>query len=97
MFAGLFWSNLIRELKKHWSTPSLFHPHEERRMGFENLHDISKALFVKIWWNLRTNSRNIYPEEDDNWIEVKALGHIIPVCFDYDKTIVLVKEIVEEG
>lgn len=29
-------------------------PKEEGGIGFRSMHDVSKALFCKLWWNIRT-------------------------------------------
>lgn len=29
-------------------------PKEEGSLGFRSLHDVSKALFAKLWWRFRT-------------------------------------------
>ncbi|XP_059290294.1 uncharacterized protein LOC132043850 [Lycium ferocissimum] len=40
---------------KHWATwTTLCHPQEEGGMGFKSLQDVSKVLFAKLWWNMRT-------------------------------------------
>lgn len=55
MFARFFWSNSIGNSSRHWSTwTTLCHPQEEGGVGFKSLQDISKALFAKLWWNMRT-------------------------------------------
>ncbi|XP_060190564.1 uncharacterized protein LOC132619785 [Lycium barbarum] len=55
LFAKFFWSNSVGNSSKHWETwTTLCHPQEEGGMGFRSLQDISKALFAKLWWNMRT-------------------------------------------
>ncbi|XP_060210297.1 uncharacterized protein LOC132637182 [Lycium barbarum] len=55
LFAKFFWSNSVGNSSKHWATwTTLCHPQEEGGMGFRSLQDISKALFTKLWWNMRT-------------------------------------------
>ncbi|XP_019223710.1 PREDICTED: uncharacterized protein LOC109205453 [Nicotiana attenuata] len=39
---------------KHWASwGTLCLPKYEGGLGFRSMHDISKALFVKLWWNFR--------------------------------------------
>ncbi|XP_060190319.1 uncharacterized protein LOC132619425 [Lycium barbarum] len=55
LFAKFFWSNSVGNSSKHWETwTTLCHLQEEGGMGFRSLQDISKALFAKLWWNMRT-------------------------------------------
>ncbi|XP_060177861.1 uncharacterized protein LOC132607800 [Lycium barbarum] len=55
LFAKFFWSNSVGNSSKHWATwTTLCHPQEKGGMGFRSLQDISKALFAKLWWNMRT-------------------------------------------
>ncbi|XP_019241169.1 PREDICTED: uncharacterized protein LOC109221160 [Nicotiana attenuata] len=39
-------------MKASWDTLCL--PKDEGGVGFRSLHDMSKALFCKLWWNFRT-------------------------------------------
>ncbi|XP_070021428.1 uncharacterized protein [Nicotiana sylvestris] len=40
---------------RHWSSwTNLCLPSDEGGIGFRSLHDVSKALFCKLWWNFRT-------------------------------------------
>nr|XP_016495997.1 PREDICTED: uncharacterized protein LOC107815006 [Nicotiana tabacum] len=40
---------------RHWSSwNTLCMPCEEGGIGFRSLHDVTKALFCKLWWNFRT-------------------------------------------
>ncbi|XP_060186235.1 uncharacterized protein LOC132615631 [Lycium barbarum] len=55
LFAKFFWSNSVGNSSKHWATwTTLCHPQKEGGMGFRSLQDISKSLFAKLWWNMRT-------------------------------------------
>ncbi|XP_060190777.1 uncharacterized protein LOC132620077 [Lycium barbarum] len=55
LFGKFFWSNSVGNSSNHWATwTTLCHPQEEGGMGFRSLQDISKALFAKLWWNMRT-------------------------------------------
>nr|XP_009625433.1 uncharacterized protein LOC104116314 [Nicotiana tomentosiformis] len=39
----------------HWASwNNLCLPKREGGLGFRSLHDVSKALFAKLWWNYRT-------------------------------------------
>ncbi|XP_059302291.1 uncharacterized protein LOC132054265 [Lycium ferocissimum] len=41
---------------KHWvAWEKMCLPKEEGGLAFRSLHDISKALFPKLWWNFRTS------------------------------------------
>ncbi|XP_075098935.1 uncharacterized protein LOC142175831 [Nicotiana tabacum] len=55
MFAQFFWSNAIGGKARHWASwDTLCLPKEEGWTGFRSLHDVSRALFCKLWWNFRT-------------------------------------------
>ncbi|XP_059310157.1 uncharacterized protein LOC132061337 [Lycium ferocissimum] len=55
MFAQFFWSNTIGGKSRHWASWNhLCLPIMEGGMGFRSLHDVSSALFCKLWWNFRT-------------------------------------------
>ncbi|XP_075083560.1 uncharacterized protein LOC142167295 [Nicotiana tabacum] len=55
LMAGVFWSNSIEGGSRHWdSWDTLCFPQEEGGIGFRSLHDVSKLLFYKLWWNFRT-------------------------------------------
>ncbi|XP_059306203.1 uncharacterized protein LOC132057591 [Lycium ferocissimum] len=55
IFAKFFWSNTLGVKSRHWvAWDSMCYPKNEGGVGFRSLHDISKALFAKLWWNLRT-------------------------------------------
>ncbi|XP_060212295.1 uncharacterized protein LOC132639929 [Lycium barbarum] len=55
LVANFFWSNSVGNSSKHWATwTTLCHPTEEGGMGFRSLQDMSKSLFAKLWWNMRT-------------------------------------------
>lgn len=54
-FAQFFWSSSIGGNNRHWaSRNTLCMPCEEGRISFRSLHDVSKDLFYKLWWNFRT-------------------------------------------
>ncbi|XP_019258573.1 PREDICTED: uncharacterized protein LOC109236798 [Nicotiana attenuata] len=55
IFAQFFWSSYVRGSSRHWASwNTLCMPCEEGGIGFRSLHDASKALFCKLWWNFRT-------------------------------------------
>ncbi|XP_059284936.1 uncharacterized protein LOC132038264 [Lycium ferocissimum] len=55
MFAQFFWSNTIGGRSTHWvAWNKLCVPTPEGGLGFRSLHDVSLALFCKLWWNFRT-------------------------------------------
>ncbi|XP_019253806.1 PREDICTED: uncharacterized protein LOC109232489 [Nicotiana attenuata] len=55
IFAQFFWSSSIGGTSRHWASwNTLCMPVEEGGIGFRSLHDVSKALFSKLWWNYRT-------------------------------------------
>ncbi|XP_070041092.1 uncharacterized protein [Nicotiana tomentosiformis] len=57
MFAHFFWSNSVEGRAKHWASwDTLCFPKEEGGVGFSSLHDVSKALFCKLWWNFMTKA-----------------------------------------
>ncbi|XP_055800831.1 uncharacterized protein LOC129870195 [Solanum dulcamara] len=57
MFAQFFWSNTIGSKSRHWvAWNKVCIPTIEGGLGFRSLHDVSLALFCKLWWNFRTKS-----------------------------------------
>nr|XP_009783905.1 PREDICTED: uncharacterized protein LOC104232411 [Nicotiana sylvestris] len=55
IFAMFFWSSNVGGSTRHWASwTNLCMPFEEGGIGFRSLHDVSKALFCKLWWNFRT-------------------------------------------
>nr|XP_016475204.1 PREDICTED: uncharacterized protein LOC107796895 [Nicotiana tabacum] len=55
IFAKFFWSSNIGGSTRHWASwTNLCMPFDEGGIGFRSLHDVSKALFCKLWWNFRT-------------------------------------------
>ncbi|XP_069148302.1 uncharacterized protein [Solanum lycopersicum] len=54
IFAKFFWSNSTGDRRKHWvAWDKMCLPKNEGSLGFRSLHDISKALLAKLWWNFR--------------------------------------------
>ncbi|XP_075084856.1 uncharacterized protein LOC142168095 [Nicotiana tabacum] len=54
-FARFLWSSKEEGRSIHWASwQNLCLPKEEGGLGFRSLHDISKALFAKLWWRFRT-------------------------------------------
>ncbi|XP_060195442.1 uncharacterized protein LOC132624727 [Lycium barbarum] len=57
MFAQFFWSNTIGCKSRHWvAWNNLCVPTTEGSLGFRSFHDVSLALFCKLWWNFRTKT-----------------------------------------
>ncbi|XP_019240114.1 PREDICTED: uncharacterized protein LOC109220105 [Nicotiana attenuata] len=55
LFAQFFWSSSVGGNSRHWASwNTLCMPYDEGGIGFRSLHDVSKALFCKLWWNFRT-------------------------------------------
>lgn len=55
MFVVFHWSNSGNGRAMHWASwDNLCLPKNESSCGFRSLHDVSKALFAKFWWNYRT-------------------------------------------
>ncbi|XP_019251036.1 PREDICTED: uncharacterized protein LOC109229948 [Nicotiana attenuata] len=55
IFARFFWSSSMEGKARHWASwDNLCLPKEEGGVGFRSLHDMSKALFCRLWWNFRT-------------------------------------------
>lgn len=55
IFAQFFWCNSVGGSSRHWASWSTFcMPCEKGGVGFRSLHDVSKAMFCKLWWNSRT-------------------------------------------
>ncbi|XP_049366615.1 uncharacterized protein LOC125831476 [Solanum verrucosum] len=46
---------------KHWVTwEDLCSPKEEGGLGFRSLHDLSNALFAKLWWKFRVSANSLW-------------------------------------
>ena len=57
LFNRFFWQTKEEGRSKHWSAwENVCYPKNEGGLGFRSLHDISKALFAKLWWIFRTSS-----------------------------------------
>nr|XP_016477417.1 PREDICTED: uncharacterized mitochondrial protein AtMg00310-like [Nicotiana tabacum] len=55
IFSMFYWSNSGNGRVRHWALwNNLCLPKSEGAIGFRSLHDVSKALFSKLWWNYRT-------------------------------------------
>uniref|UniRef100_A0A1U7WLP0 Uncharacterized protein LOC104225115 n=1 Tax=Nicotiana sylvestris TaxID=4096 RepID=A0A1U7WLP0_NICSY len=55
LFDQFFWSSTVGGTSRHWASwNTLCMPVEEGGIGFRSLHDVTKALFSKLWWNFRT-------------------------------------------
>ncbi|XP_075101861.1 uncharacterized protein LOC142177287 [Nicotiana tabacum] len=54
-FARFFWSTKEEGRSRHWASwKNICLPKEEGGLGFRSLHDVSRALFSKLWWRFRT-------------------------------------------
>ncbi|KAH0700980.1 hypothetical protein KY284_015195 [Solanum tuberosum] len=61
IFARFFWSNTAGTRSKHWvAWEDLCSPKEEGGLGFRSLHDLSNALFAKLWWNFRVSTDSLW-------------------------------------
>ncbi|XP_070008384.1 uncharacterized protein [Nicotiana sylvestris] len=55
IFAIFIWSTKEEGRSRHWASwQNLCLPKEEGGLGFRSLHDVSRALFAKLWWRFRT-------------------------------------------
>ncbi|XP_059295507.1 uncharacterized protein LOC132048838 [Lycium ferocissimum] len=55
IFAQFFWSNTIGGRSRHWvAWNKMCLPIKEGGLGCRSLHDVSMALYCKVWWNFRT-------------------------------------------
>nr|XP_016462864.1 PREDICTED: uncharacterized protein LOC107785952 [Nicotiana tabacum] len=55
MFARFYWSNSGNEKARHWASwDNMCLPKREGGLSFRSLHDLSKALFAKLWWTYGT-------------------------------------------
>jgi len=55
MMAQFFWSSCIGGKGRHWTSwNKLCLPQAEGGLGFRMMHNVSMALFCKLWWNFRT-------------------------------------------
>nr|XP_016512912.1 PREDICTED: uncharacterized protein LOC107829953 [Nicotiana tabacum] len=55
IFARFFWSTKEEGRSRHWASwQNLYLPKEEGGLGFRSLHDVSRAMFAKLWWRFRT-------------------------------------------
>nr|XP_016500330.1 PREDICTED: uncharacterized protein LOC107818794 [Nicotiana tabacum] len=54
-FARFFWSTKEEGISRHWASwQTLCLTKEEGGLGFRSLHDVSRALFAKLWWRFGT-------------------------------------------
>ncbi|XP_060210633.1 uncharacterized protein LOC132637582 [Lycium barbarum] len=52
-----FWNNKEEGRCRHWAAwLNMCIPKHEGGLGFRSIHDTSKALCAKLWWNFRTTS-----------------------------------------
>nr|XP_016490602.1 PREDICTED: uncharacterized protein LOC107810356 [Nicotiana tabacum] len=55
IFARFFWSTKEEGRSRYWASwKNLCLPKEEGGLCFRSLHDVSRALFAKLWWRFRT-------------------------------------------
>ncbi|XP_019237890.1 PREDICTED: uncharacterized protein LOC109218028 [Nicotiana attenuata] len=60
IFARLFWSTKEEGRSIHWASwQNLCLPKVEGGLGFRSLHDVSRALFAKLWWRFR-NTKSLW-------------------------------------
>ncbi|KAH0713632.1 hypothetical protein KY289_009591 [Solanum tuberosum] len=61
IFAKFFWANTVGSKNKHWvAWDKMCYPKTEGGLGWRSLHDVSKALFAKLWWNFRTATNSLW-------------------------------------
>ncbi|XP_049370570.1 uncharacterized protein LOC125835476 [Solanum verrucosum] len=61
IFVKFFWANTTGAKNKHWvSWDRMCYPRGEGGLGWRSLHDVSKALFAKLWWNFRTSTNTLW-------------------------------------
>ncbi|XP_060170694.1 uncharacterized protein LOC132601635 [Lycium barbarum] len=102
-------STSVGNSSKHWSTwTTLCHPQDEGGMGFRMLAPqkntwtyvwkkmlkVREVIEQEIWWKIQQGNSYFWM---DNWTGLGALYHIIPVEFEWDPTVILVKDVAEEG
>ncbi|XP_059313002.1 uncharacterized protein LOC132064126 [Lycium ferocissimum] len=69
-----FWQTKEEGRSKHWlAWENVCYPKNKGGLGFRSLHDISKALFAKLWWRFRQANINRGPISCGTNI-VKGLG-----------------------
>ncbi|XP_019240885.1 PREDICTED: uncharacterized protein LOC109220870 [Nicotiana attenuata] len=114
IFARFFWNSNVGGVSRHWALwANLCMPYEEGGIGFRSLHDVSKALFCKLWWNFRTKpslwssfmSQKYYkklnavivPWREGSHTELGALYFLLPPNFAIDENIQNVNDLMQEG
>nr|XP_009759526.1 PREDICTED: uncharacterized protein LOC104212044 [Nicotiana sylvestris] len=101
IFAKFFWRSNVGGNSRHWSSwTNLCMPYEEGGIGFRSLHDVSKALFCKLWWNFRKKPSLWTAFISQKYC--KKLNSVIvpwklPVEFGIDEDIHNVNDLVENG
>ncbi|KAG5612985.1 hypothetical protein H5410_024266 [Solanum commersonii] len=57
LFASFFWSKTYGEQGKYWvAWEDMCFPRAKGGVGFRFIHNVTKALFCKLWWNFRTST-----------------------------------------
>ncbi|XP_060177746.1 uncharacterized protein LOC132607677 [Lycium barbarum] len=96
MFAQFFWSNTIGGTSRHWVAWNKWCvPTPERGLGFRSLHDVSLALFYKLWWNFKTKP-TLWSAYMTNKYCRKEHAIVVNPGDTYDERIQNVKEVVVE-
>ncbi|WMV49196.1 hypothetical protein MTR67_042581, partial [Solanum verrucosum] len=111
IMAQFFWNSCIGGRGRQWSKwGNLCLPENEGGLGFRLLHDVSMALFCKLWWNFRTKQtlwseymRNNITRNGsaslwhDNWTGMGDLYTITGDDFEWDETYVKVADLAIQG
>lgn len=61
IFVRFFWGKTRSTRGKHWvAWEDMCYPRKEGRLGLRSLHDMSKALFAKLWWRFRVSTSSLW-------------------------------------
>ncbi|XP_019242127.1 PREDICTED: uncharacterized protein LOC109222200 [Nicotiana attenuata] len=109
IFARFFWSTKEEGRSRHWASwQNLCLPKEDGGLGFRSLHDVSRALFAKLWWRkkLGINTREEVEHEilwelksgttniwHENLTGLGALYHVLPEDFPINEDLQEVAEL----
>ncbi|XP_070055075.1 uncharacterized protein [Nicotiana tomentosiformis] len=106
IFAQFFWSSSIGGSSRHWASwNNLCMPCDEAAIGFRSLHDVSKALFYKLWWNFRTKpslwsafmSQKYCKKLNAVITGLGALYFLVPPEFGVDETVYNVYDVMDDS
>ncbi|XP_075092316.1 uncharacterized protein LOC142172566 [Nicotiana tabacum] len=76
LFAQFFWSSTVGGTSRNWASwNTLCMPVEKGGIGFRSLHDVTKALFSKLWWNFKPKPSLWSPFVCQKYC--KKLNHVI--------------------